>query len=218
LYDNLLTQLLVSRLHLIDGSRVKTPPPRAQRHTMISQHATQQQQVYILKTRKKILISTNLTFMCTVHDASTTTMWLRRWQCMKPRIGHPWQFRFNRFSLRTYRHHPVARFPRRRGGRQSEHGQRRGDLGGTAMVDLPQRCALLGDVAKFGNTPPLFCSHGCCWWEGARVLVGSKRGGRKSVHRVDRNFLMCDVWCRISPWKSMLGEKEWGGGMILMCF
>ena len=86
-----------------------------------------------------------------------------RQQCVKQCMGRLWQFRCNGFVLRTYWHHPVARFPRRRGRRQSEHGQRRGNLGGSPLVDLPHQWAPLGDVAKFGNTPPLFCSHGCCW-------------------------------------------------------
>jgi hypothetical protein len=32
--------------------------------------------------------------------------------------------------------------------------------------------------------PSLLRSHGCCRCGGARVLVGSERGGRKSVHNV----------------------------------
>jgi hypothetical protein len=49
----------------------------------------------------------------------------------------------------TYWNHPVAWFPRRRRGRQLEHGQQGGNFGFALMVFLLCFWALLGAATKF---------------------------------------------------------------------
>ena len=55
--------------------------------------------------------------------------------------------------------------------------------------------------------PPWYCSHGSFWWVGARVLIGSERGGRKVVttHEIvgtlrlwQHNIFLQK--CMTSPW------------------
>ena len=107
-------------------------PPPALRHTTISQHTAQQ--VYVIKTRKTILFTINLTTMCT-----TPCLWRCgcRQRCPQPCMGCLlWQFWHNRSLLWTYWHRPVAWLPRQRWGRQSEHGWHGDHLGGSTMVDL----------------------------------------------------------------------------------
>jgi len=133
-----------------------------------------------LKLEKKILITINLTIMCMTRQR----WWCGcRGRCPQPHMGRLRRFRRNRSVLWACWYCPVARLPqRRRRGRQSEHGRRGGHLGGSATADFLRRWAPLDAVAEFGAPTVTLRSHGCCRWEGARVLVGSERGGRIIVH------------------------------------
>jgi hypothetical protein len=132
-----------------------------------------------LENTKPIRITINLTIMCTTSQR-------RRcgciWRFPHLRMGRLRRFRHNRSVLWTYWHRLVPRLPRRRRGRQSEHGRRGGHLGGRQQSIF---CVDGHRWTRWPNSvlpPSLLHSHGCCRWGGARDLVGSERGGRKSVH------------------------------------
>ena len=129
--------------HSCHGASPLTP-----RYTTISRHATHH--VYVVKTRKNNTYY--YWFDYYVHNASLTTMRLQA-RIPHPHMGHLRQFQCNRSVLWTYWHHPVARgLPRLRRGRQTEHGQRGGDLGGSMLVNFLRRWAPLGAMAKFSAT------------------------------------------------------------------
>ena len=106
-----------------------------------------------------------------------------RRRCLQPRMSRLRRFRRKRFILWTYWRRPVARFPRRRRGRQSEHGRRRGNLGLASMVDfacfgaLSRAATKLGDAAA-GTAPPCVLS--------LRGRGGGGSGGRGGVVKVSR--------------------------------
>jgi hypothetical protein len=104
-----------------------------------------------------------------------------RQQCPELRMGRLWQLQRNRFLLWTYWHCTVARFLRRWLRRQSTYGRRGGDLWGSTMVDLLHQWAPLEAVTKFGATTATVLLPWVLSVKGARVLVGSERGGRKVV-------------------------------------
>jgi hypothetical protein len=101
-----------------------------------------------LKLQKTILITIYLTVMC-------KTCRRRRGVCrrryLQPGMSRLRRFRRKRFILWTYWRRPVARFPRRRRGRQSEHGRRRGDLGLASTVNFACLVSLLRAATKLGN-------------------------------------------------------------------
>jgi hypothetical protein len=107
------------------------PTPGAKAHTTISRHDTQQ----VLKLEKIILITINLTIICTT---------CRRRRCLQARMGRLQWFRrnSNSFVLWTCWHCTVARFPQGRRERQSEYGQRGGNFG-FAMVST---CVILNEL------------------------------------------------------------------------
>jgi hypothetical protein len=133
-----------------------------------------------LKLEKTILITIYLTVMCTTCRRRQGVC---RRRCLQPRMSRLRWFRRKRFILWTYWRRPVARFPRRRRGRQSEHGQRGGHLGGSTTVDLLRRWApldaatKLGDAAA-GSAPPCVLS--------LRGRGGGGSGGRGGVVKVSR--------------------------------
>ena len=81
-----------------------------------------------LKLEKKILITIIFTIMCTTRRRRLCVC---RRRCPQPRMDRLQWFRCNSSVLWTYCHRPVARFPRRRLGRQSKYGRRGGDLRGS---------------------------------------------------------------------------------------
>jgi len=82
-----------------------------------------------LKLEKKILITIIFTIMCTM--CRQRRCGCRRW-CPQPHnMDRLRRFWCNSSVLWTYCHRPVARFPRRRLGRQSKYGRRGGDLRGS---------------------------------------------------------------------------------------
>jgi hypothetical protein len=156
-----------------------------------------------LKLEKTILITINFTIMCTLRRRR---QWGCRRQCPQPRMGRLRRFRSNRSVLWTYWHRPVARLPRRRWGRQSEHGRR-------------------GARRPFGGDwqRSICCFDGHRWTRWPNSWVLSVRGrkdfgreqewGRKSVHNVGVNRdggLTLDFWCGLFD-AFVLREKVWGG-------
>jgi hypothetical protein len=149
-----------------------------------------------------------------------------RRRCVKQCMGRLWQFRCNRFVLRTYRHHPVARFPWRRGGWQSEHGQRRGNLGGSSLVDLPHQWAPLEMWSNLAIHHHCSAPMGVAGERAQGFWSGARGGGEKVsiVMVMDRVARLTTIfWCVMFN-ALFLHEKvcsvknNGGGGMILMCF
>ena len=132
------------------------------------------------KLEKTILITIYLTVMCTTCQRRRGVC---RRRCLQPRMSRLRRFQRKRFILWTYWRRPVARFPRRQRGRQSEHGRRRGDLGLASTVDfacfgaLSRAATKLGDAAA-GSAPPCVLS--------LRGRGGGGRGGRGGVVKVSR--------------------------------
>jgi hypothetical protein len=124
-----------------------------------------------LKLEKKILITVIFTIMCTTSQQ-------RRCVC-RQRFPHPhmdclrW-FRCNSSVLWTYCHRPVARFQRRRQGRQSKYGRHGGDFGGATTVNLALSTSAFSPPDKFANStncipvPSMLLMRGCkgVGWEG----------------------------------------------------
>jgi len=130
------------------------------------------------KLEKTILISINLTIMCTTH-------WRRWWdcrrRCLQPRMGRLRRFQRNRFVLWTYCywHRRVALSPRRQQGRQSEHGQRGGHLGGLTTVNLLLWWALLDAVAAFGAPTVTIALSWVLLVRGRKGFGREQEGGEK---------------------------------------
>ncbi len=102
----------------------------------------------LLKLEKKILITIIFTIMCTMCQQQQCGC--RQW-CPQPRMDRLQQFWCNNSVLWIYCHRPVARFPRRRLGRQSKYGRCGGDLGGSTTIDLALSTCAFPPLAEFGN-------------------------------------------------------------------
>jgi len=67
--------------------------------------------------------------------------------------------------------------------------------------------------------PPQCRLHRCFWLEGARILVGSKRGGRKSVHGGgDDRVTGLTLIFRCGMFDALFLGEKYGGGMMLVCY
>ena len=99
----------------------------------------------LLKLEKTILITINLTTVCTMRRRRRCGC---RRRCPQLCMGRLRRFRRNRSVLWNYRHRPVARLPRRRRGRQSEQEGRRGAIWG---VDNSQFAASMGTIGRGGR-------------------------------------------------------------------
>jgi hypothetical protein len=139
-----------------------------------------------LKLEKTILITINFTIMCTTRRRRRCGC---RRRCPQPRMGRLRQFRRNRSVLWTYLHRLVARLTRRRWGlgRQSEHGQRGGHLGGSTTVDLLLRWAPLDAVAEFGAPTVTIALAWVLLVRGHKGFGREREGGEKKCPQ---------CWCR----------------------
>jgi hypothetical protein len=125
----------------------------------------------LVKLEKKIFITIIFTIMCTTRRQQRCGCMQR---CLQPRMGSLRWFRCNRIVLRIYWHRPVAWFPRRRLGRQSKYGRRRGNLGGSTMVDLALSTCVFSPPDTFADSytclplPSMLSMRGCksIGWEG----------------------------------------------------
>jgi hypothetical protein len=187
-----------------------------------SRHRGIQQSVHMLhirstplKLEKKILITIIFTIMCT----TCRQQWCGcRWRCPQPRMDCLRRFWCNSSVLWTYCHSPVARFPRRRLGRQSKYERRRGDLGGSTTVDLALSTCAFTPLAKFGKSA-------CGISFPTMVLLMGGRRGTLSASGVDKKLLRPEVligtlglWrhndvCFMKACKSV---KKYGHHMILI--
>ena len=102
-----------------------------------------------LKLEKIIFITINYT---TKHTARRRRQRGCRQRRLQLRLRHLRWFRRIRCVLWTYCKHPFARFRRRRRGRQSKHGRRRGDFGGAKTIVLRGKWGPMEVVAKFGKS------------------------------------------------------------------
>ena len=164
----------------------------------------------LLKLGETIIFSINLTIVCMMRWRWRCGC---RWQCPQPRVGRLWQFRCTRFVLWAYWNRLVARSHGGGGEGSWNMGSAEAIWGGRRRLI----CCIGGRCwERWPNPalpPPLCRLHGCCQWEGARVLVGSERGGRKSVHGDggDRVTGLTPIfWCGMFN-ALFLHAKEWGG-------
>ncbi len=102
-----------------------------------------------LKLEKKIRITIIFTIMCTTCRQRRCGC---RQRCPQPCMDRLRWFWCNSSVLCTYCHRPVARFTRRRLGRQSKYGQCGGDLGELTTVDLALSTCVLPPLAEFGES------------------------------------------------------------------
>ena len=107
--------------------------------------------------------------------------------------------------------HTDTEFPHR--SWQSGHGRPGGHWGGSTTVDLLGRWKPLDAVTNLALPQSLLLLRlqGCCRWGGARVLVGSKRGGRTSVHGDggDGDTGLTPIfWCGV--FDALFFRKVWG--------
>ena len=133
-----------------------------------------------LKLEKTILITIYLTVMCTTCRRRRGVC---RRRCLQPRMSRLRRFRRKRFILWTYWRRPVARFPRRQRGRQSEHGRRQGDLGLASTVDFACFGALSRAATKLGDAAAGSAPQGVL---SLRGRGGGGSGGRGGVKKVSR--------------------------------
>jgi hypothetical protein len=169
----------------------------------------------LLKLEKNILITIIFTIMCTMCRQRQCGC---RRRCPQPLMDHLQRFQCNSSILWTYCHRPVARFPRRRLGRQSKYGRSGGDLGGSTMVDLALSTCAFPPLAEFGESA-------CDMTLPTMVLLMGGRGGTLSASRGDEKLLRlmvligtvgCDGTTMFVFLMACTSVKKYGHHMILI--
>ncbi len=106
----------------------------------------------------------------------------------------------------TYCHRPVARFPRRRLGRQSKYGRRGGDLGGSTTIDLALSTCAFSPLAEFGNATTGIAPALVLLLRGGRGGGSQGSGGVKKVSpllaQLGSRVFFVDAMCVLAHIKS----------------